>query len=264
MKPSLIALLTCTAFSSCSLFEQPTSSSSNSPEENAQVSTDLLLTSQAFQQQFKHQINELPSSTSIKSEVQPTTQISAVSSYPHGDKLNINHYAQGLMQSLMENLQYVNNTTPVAVTSFVMLDSDYNQSNLLGTQLGESLMHEIHKFGIPVIDYKATGFIRITPQGDFAFSKDYEELGSDLAARYVVGGTMVKHHQGLLVNARVIGLASKAVVASAQTFIPNHIVNSLLSSSPTSNQHSHAQDNEGTTKMMKMLPKSHKVTLVGK
>jgi hypothetical protein len=67
-------------------------------------------------------------------------------------KLNINHYARGLMQDLVANLQYVNSSTPLAVVSFVMLDSDYNQSSLLGNQMAESLIHEIHKFGIPVID----------------------------------------------------------------------------------------------------------------
>ncbi len=37
---------------------------------------------------------------------------------------DINFYIRGLMQDLVSNLQYVNNTTPVAVTSFTFLDSD--------------------------------------------------------------------------------------------------------------------------------------------
>jgi hypothetical protein len=112
-----------------------------------------------------------------------------------------------------------------------MLDSDYNQSNLLGNQMAESLIHEIHKFGIPVIDYKTTGFIRITEQGDFAFSKDYEDLGDSFTAKYIVGGTMLKHKEGYLINARIVGLESKAVVASAQSFIPNNISDALLANS---------------------------------
>ena len=143
-------------------------------------------------------------------------------------KLNINHYARGLMQDLVANLQYVNSTTPLAVVSFVMLDSDYNQSSLLGNQMAESLIHEIHKFGIPVIDYKTTGFVRITEQGDFAFTKDYKELPGDMAAKYIVGGTMLKHTEGYLINARIVGLKSKEVVASAQHFIPNEIVKDLI------------------------------------
>ena len=54
---------------------------------------------------------------------------------------NINYYVRGLMQDLIANLQYVNSTTPLAVTSFPILDGDYNKTNLLGKQIAESFMH---------------------------------------------------------------------------------------------------------------------------
>jgi hypothetical protein len=104
-----------------------------------------------------------------------------------------------------------------------MLDSNYNDSNLLGIQIAESLIHEVHKFGIPVIDFKTTGFIRITEQGDFAFSKDYQDFSGEMPARYIVGGTMLKHINGYLVNARIVGVHSQAVVASAQSLKPNSV-----------------------------------------
>ena len=141
---------------------------------------------------------------------------------------DINHYVRGLMQDLVANLQYVNSTTPVAVVTFVMLDSNYNDSNLLGRQIAESLIHEVHKFGIPVIDFKTTGYIRVTEQGDFAFSKDYEDFTDEMAARYIVGGTMLKQKDGYLVNARIVGVTSKVVVASAQRFIPTVVANDIM------------------------------------
>jgi TolB-like protein len=148
---------------------------------------------------------------------------------------DINHYVRGLMQDLVANLQYVNSTTPVAVVSFVMLNSDYNDANLLGIQIAESLIHEVHKFGIPVIDFKTTGYIRVTEQGDFAFSKDYQDFTGDMPARYIVGGTLLKHTDGYLVNARIVGMQSQAVVASAQSFIPNSVTDPILmmSANPT-------------------------------
>ena len=144
---------------------------------------------------------------------------------------NIHYYVRGLMQDLVGNLQYVNNTTPVAITSFVMLDSDYMQMNLLGNQIAESLLHEVHKFGIPVIDFKTTDYIRVTEQGDFIFSKDFTELSRRSPVRYVVGGTMLKYNGGYLVNARIVGVESKAVVASAQSFIPGNVADAVLGSS---------------------------------
>jgi len=153
-----------------------------------------------------------------------------------GDEIpnNINFYMRGLMQDLISNLQYVNNSTPIAVTSFALLDSDLQTTNLLGNQIAESLIHEIHKAGIPVLDFKVTGTLRVTPDGDFVSSRDYNDLSGNVPIRYIVKGNLVKHQGGYLVNARVVGLSSKAVVASAQSFIPAHVAKALLSSKPVS------------------------------
>jgi TolB-like protein len=144
---------------------------------------------------------------------------------------NINFYVRGLMQDLIGNLQFVNERTPVAVTSFVLLDSNYQETNLLGNQIAESLIHEVHKFGIPVIDFKTSPELSVTPAGDFIFTRDPKKLSLDLPVHYVFAGTLVKHQGGYLVNARVVGLNSKAVVASAQSFIPTEVTNALIEES---------------------------------
>lgn len=143
---------------------------------------------------------------------------------------NINHYVRGMMQDMAENLQYVTQKTPLAVSSFVFLDDEYDDSSLLGNQLSESFMHELHHFGVSVIDFKTTDYMRVTPQGDFVFSRDYLELNEDQNFQYVLAGTLVNHQGGVLVNARIIGLMSKAVVGSAQGFIPQTVVDALGSS----------------------------------
>jgi|GEM_PF-2031282 len=147
---------------------------------------------------------------------------------------DINFYMRGLMQDLVSNLQYVNNTTPIAVTSFAFLDSDLQHTSLLGNQIAESLIHEIHKVGIPVLDFKITDSLRITQEGDFISSRDFNDLTSDIPIKYIVTGNLVKHQGGYLVNARIVGISSKAVVASAQSFIPAHVAKALLSSKPVS------------------------------
>jgi TolB-like protein len=184
-----------------------------------------LASSVNFQRQFQEKFEQKDSLVTMKKLKEILLKQNISPSYKDHD---INHYVRGLMQDLVANLQYVNATTPVAVVSFVMLDSDYNDSNLLGIQIAESLIHEVHKFGIPVIDFKTTGFIRITEQGDFAFSKDYEDFSGDMPARYIVGGTMLKHTDGYLINARIVGVTSQAVVASAQSFIPNSVSDPIL------------------------------------
>ncbi|MFT4925019.1 MAG: TolB-like protein [Phenylobacterium sp.] len=143
---------------------------------------------------------------------------------------NINDYVRGMMHQLVSNLQYVNNQTPIGVSSFVSLDSNLKETSLLGYQLAESFIHEIHQVGIPVIDYKTMDFIRVTAQGDFIFSRDFLELQSAVPIQYILTGTVVKHQGGYLLNARIIGLVSKAVVASAQGFIPHRVANTLIRS----------------------------------
>ncbi len=150
---------------------------------------------------------------------------------------NITHYVRGIMHDLVGNLHYVNDKTPIGVTSFVFLDGNFdgsdtsNDKGLLGNQIAESFIHEVHQFGIPVIDFKTTDYIRVTNNGDFIFSRDYLDLKEEQPIKYVLAGTLVKHRGGMIVNARIIGLLSKAVVASAQAFIPEMIVDGLMSSS---------------------------------
>jgi TolB-like protein len=141
----------------------------------------------------------------------------------------INGHAHKIMRELVSNLQYVNATTPLAITSFSFLESDLNTSDIVGQQLSESLIHEVHKFGIPVIDFKATNFIRVTQDGDYILTKDYLDLEGELPIKYVLTGTVTKKLSGYLVNARIIGLESKAVVATAQDFLPIELVDSLIS-----------------------------------
>ena len=140
---------------------------------------------------------------------------------------NINHYVRGIMHGLVDNLQYVTNETPIGVASFVFVDSKLDKTSVLGQQISESFMHEIHQFGIPVVDYKVTDFIRITNDGDFIFSRDVNELSDKVAIDYILSGTIVRHQAGYLINARIIGLQSKAIVASAQGFIPSDVANAL-------------------------------------
>ncbi len=141
---------------------------------------------------------------------------------------DINYYVRGLMHQLVENVKYVNETTPLAVASFVVLDSDLQTTNLIGNQIAESFVHEVHKFGIPVLDFKTTDYFRITPQGDFVFSRDFMELRADLPIEYALTGTMTRHQYGYLINARIIGVKSKAVVASAQGLLPDSAIDVLL------------------------------------
>ena len=141
---------------------------------------------------------------------------------------HIGDYVQNMAQNLIANMEYVTEKTPVGVTHFALTDSDLSKTNLLGFQIAESFIHEFHKFRIPVLDYKATEYIRVTETGDFALSRDFLELKHKVPMQFVLTGTMTRHQGGYLVNARVLALETKAVVASSQMLIPFYVVDALL------------------------------------
>lgn len=131
----------------------------------------------------------------------------------------INDVVKGLAYQMLTSSSFVNAKTPVAVASFVDL-KDLESTNWLGNQLAESFVHELQRHGLVVIDFKTTGHIRVTKTGDYVFSRDWQELPERQIIDYVVSGTMVEQEDGIIVNARMIGIQSKVVVATAQSFIP--------------------------------------------
>lgn len=135
----------------------------------------------------------------------------------------INDVVKGLAYQMLDSSTFVNPKTPIAVASFVNL-KDLESTNWLGNQLAENFVHELQRHGMVVVDYKTTGHIRVTKEGDYVFSRDWKELPERQIIDYVVTGTMMEQEDGILVNARMIGMQSRVVVATAQSFIPHWVI----------------------------------------
>ncbi|MGL1958496.1 MAG: FlgO family outer membrane protein [Colwellia sp.] len=142
----------------------------------------------------------------------------------------INDVVKGLAYQMLESSSFVNAKTPIAVASFVNL-KDLESTNWLGNQIAENFVHELQRHGLVVIDFKTTGHIRVTKEGDYAFSRDWKELPERQIIDYVVAGTMMQQENGILINARMIGIQSKVVVATAQSFIPLWVLGDEMSHS---------------------------------
>ena len=65
---------------------------------------------------------------------------------------------------------------------------------------------ELNRRGEVVVDFKTTGNIQVTPQGDFVMSRNYKDLSSRLPISRILTGTFSRNQQGILVNARIIDL----------------------------------------------------------
>ncbi len=140
----------------------------------------------------------------------------------------ISDVVKGLAYQMLESSSFVNPQTPIAVASFVDL-KDLESTNWLGNQLSENFIHELQRHGLIIVDFKTTGHIRVTKDGDYIFSRDWKELPERQIIDYVVTGTMMKQDDGIMVNARMIGMQSRVVVATAQSFIPNWVIGDEIS-----------------------------------
>jgi TolB-like protein len=136
-------------------------------------------------------------------------------------------YAEQLTIQLMESAKQLDPNALIGVASFVALDEKLTRSNVLGNQLAEMFIAELQQYGLAVVDFKATQSINITSQGDYVFSRDGEELADKLALDNILSGTMIADERGVKINARIISMANKQVLASAKIFIPNFVVESL-------------------------------------
>lgn len=143
--------------------------------------------------------------------------------------LTVNDYVRNLVHELMALQHNLDSDSQLGVTDFSYVDSALDQGSVFSNHLSEAMIYDLHKFGVPVLDYKVTDYIRVTESGDFVLSRNYEELSDEVAIRYVVTGTLTTHQQGVLVNARLVQIDNKRVVSAARTFIPRHIVQAVIS-----------------------------------
>ncbi|WP_341501738.1 FlgO family outer membrane protein [Gallaecimonas sp. GXIMD4217] len=139
----------------------------------------------------------------------------------------LSQFVGRLADELSASGRYISYRNPVAVTSFVELQN-LESTDWLGNQLSESFMTAMHQRGYTVIDYKATGAIRVTPRGDFSFSRDHQKLKNNAPVDYVLSGTLLRQDDGVLVNVRLVGLKSQVVVATAEGYLPKALLGQVL------------------------------------
>ena len=129
--------------------------------------------------------------------------------------------AQELFNNLASNGQY-----RYAVAGFVpitTMQTDLKQQGplmLLGHQLEQGLMTEAVRRGYVTQDFKAANAIIMSEQYDRVLSRDLDHLSASQNIDYYITGTITPQQNGAMVNARIIDVRSKDVVAAATSFFP--------------------------------------------
>ena len=144
---------------------------------------------------------------------------------PHSHHVKLESYVEQMALDLVDTMvsdQAIN----IAVVSFVNLDKTLQKSTQLGNQLSETFIHQLQKFGYGVVDFKTTDQVAVTHFGDFVFSRDIKQLSGERVASHVLSGTLLYRANGVEVNARVIDIDSKRVIASSTKLVPSYVLNS--------------------------------------
>ncbi|PWW41739.1 hypothetical protein DFO83_101435 [Idiomarina loihiensis] len=136
-------------------------------------------------------------------------------------------FSAQLAEQLVDNASIRLNTVKVGITNLVGITGQYDQSSPLSMVLSEQLVQELHSRELSVLDFKATDFIRVTPKGDFALTRDYLELDEIMPITHVLVGTLSHHRDGVMANARLVNINTKEVASVAQVFIPESAVRQL-------------------------------------
>ena len=136
----------------------------------------------------------------------------------------IKDYASQLAMQLMDRAIRLSPTDLIGVASFVNLDSSLNNTNPIGNQLSEYFIGEVQHFGLSVVDFKLANAVSVGSHGDFVLSRDAKKLADEMAMDHVLTGTMIYRSQGISVNARIVEIGTRRVVATANVMIPDFIV----------------------------------------
>lgn len=136
-------------------------------------------------------------------------------------------FSAQLAEQLVDNASIRLSGAKVGITNLVGVTGQYDESSPLSLVLSEQLVQELHRRDLSVLDFKATNFIRVTPKGDFALTRDYLELDEIMPITHVLVGTLSHHRDGVMANARLVNINTKEVASVAQVFIPAHVVQQL-------------------------------------
>lgn len=127
-----------------------------------------------------------------------------------------------MAEQLLSNLPVNSRKQSIALTSIVDL-KDHQITNWLGQTISEQFIHELHVRNIKVVDFKLTGNIQLTPQGEFALTRDWQKLNKQIDVQRILTGTMSNNDEGIMLNVRIVNIDTSIVESTSSAFIPGNM-----------------------------------------
>jgi TolB-like protein len=132
---------------------------------------------------------------------------------------SINYLSQQMVNELVRQNDSLKPTQPLLVATPVML-SDLATSNELGLQYQQGLIAALHDHQFNLVDMNVAETLRVTQEGDFILSRDWQQLPADIDVRHVVVTTMSPDKEGMAIYSRIVDVSNNRVVSAAQSYVP--------------------------------------------
>lgn len=143
---------------------------------------------------------------------------------------SVNEYTVELASSLFENLSAPEGKKPqIAVATFLpvssfSLDNAEQEELQFANQLAESMIAQARQYGLIVYDYRLREQLLLKEKYESALSRQLADITQFSQADAILSGTYTVTEQGVIVNARVISITSKQVLAAGSTRLPADIL----------------------------------------
>lgn len=111
----------------------------------------------------------------------------------------------------------------IAITSFVDTDT-YENAGYLGRSLAEYFTNEMSQRAFEVTEFKITGSVAVAKDGDYILSRDWKKIAKDTPVKYLLGGTLTRNQDGVVVVARIVDMTTRQVIASSTGFIAYNLI----------------------------------------
>lgn len=151
----------------------------------------------------------------------------ALSEYP------LQYYTQQLADSLFAQVPAQSTlarpAAEIAVASFLPVNSlslaeaDEVQKQL-ANQLSESMLTHARQRGFVVYDYRLRGQLLLQADHEQALSRQLADIGNLSDADTLLVGTYTVMEDGMLLNARLISIHNKQVLAAASGYVPHNVL----------------------------------------
>ena len=128
-------------------------------------------------------------------------------------------YADRLVEEVVRSVPDSGEKPRVAIATPVDVAS-LEHTDWLGRELAEYFVAGLHRQGYRVLEYKLTGWLEITPNGDYIYSRNWQKLAGKANITHILSGTMSRNDDGVMIYGRLVNMKNSVVEGASDIFIP--------------------------------------------